>query len=195
MEANTSGNEGYIYVSYGKEKYLSHVIASVYTLRRYDTTRPVAIVCDKGHVEILKKTGLDRMFKVIHEIPPEHCSIVGFKHHLHKFHFFKKNLFLDSDIVWCKNPDRLWESFKPYPFTITGNLKADVFFGAPKGIKILKVILLGQRKKTLKRFNLTYLSRVQSGVIYSRDIDLAEKVCEQAGDYLSKIDQTHFQSR
>ncbi len=192
---NTRHKEGYVYVSYGKEKYLGHVIASVYSLRRYDRSRPVAIVCDKGHVELLHQTGLDRLFEVIHEIGPEHCSIVGFKHHTYRFLFFEKNLFLDSDIIWCKNPDRLWESLAPYPFTITGHLKADIFFGAPKGWAILKIILLGKRKKTLKTFGLKYLSRVQSGVMYSRDYDLTKKVSEQASMYLRNIDKTHFQSR
>jgi len=187
--------EGYIYASYGKEKYLRHVIASVLTLRRYDQKRPVALVCDRGHIDHLKKTGLDKMFKVIHEVGEEHCSIVGFKHFVYKFSFFDRNLFLDSDIVWCKNPDRLWESFRPYPYTITGNLKADVFFGAPKGLGILKVILLGQRKRTLKRFGLTYLSRVQSGLIYVYDKKLSKEVCQQANQYLQQIDQTHFQTR
>lgn len=187
--------EGYVYVSYGKEKYLGHVIASVYSLRRYDRYRPVAIVCDKGHVDLLKTTGLDQLFEVIHEIGPEHCSIVGFKHHTHRFLFFEKNLFLDSDIIWCKNPDRLWASLAPYPFTITGHLKADIFFGAPKGLAILKVILFGQRKKTLRTFGLNYLSRVQSGIMYSRDTELTRQVSEQASEYLRNIDQTHFQSR
>lgn len=195
MDNSTAFQEGYIYASYGKEKYLQHVIASVFTLRRFDKKRPVAIICDQGHIEILKKTGLDKMFQVIHEIGSKHCSIVGIKHYVYKFSFFERNLFLDSDIVWCKNPDRLWESFHPYPFTITGNLNADVFFGAPKDWRILKVILFSERRKTLDKFGLNYLSRVQSGLMYTHDKTITEEVCRQANNYLDQIDQTHFQSR
>lgn len=195
MSEKKKAAEGYTFVSYGKEKYLGHVIASIFSLRRYDTKRPVAIVCDAGHVEILRKTGLDKIFSVIHQIDNKHCSIVGFKHHLDKFLFFKRNIFLDSDMIWCKNPDQLWASFKPYSFTITGRKHADVFFGAPKGLGILKVILLNQRQKTLRRFGLNYLSRVQSGVIYASSKKITKKVCRKARKYLSQIDQTHFQSR
>lgn len=189
------GKEGYVYVSYGKVKYLTHVIASVYTLRRHDSHRPVAIVCTKEHIEVLEQEGLSHLFAVIHEIAPENASIVGFKHHVHKFLFFEKNIFIDSDIVWCRNPDRLWKALASYPFTATGKETADSFFGAPKGIAVLGDILLKKRERTLKRFGLTYLSRVQSGVMYAQDADVTQRVCETAQEMLKRIDETHFQSR
>ena len=108
---------------------------------------------------------------------------------------FKKNLFLDSDILWCKNPDNLWKQFNAYQFTITGNQTSDLFFGAPKGFPVLKDFLLRRRKRTLKRFNLTYLSRVQSGMIYAADYDLTKEVCELAKEMLSRREETHFRSR
>ncbi len=188
-------DEGYVYVSYGKVKYLGHAVVSALTLRRYDKKRPIGIACPKEHIEALEQYGLGDLFAVKHELPEANRSIVGFKHHIHEFLFFKKNIFIDSDIVWCKNPDPLWEAFEPFPFTITGIQISDNFFGAPKGLGVIKDILLGRRKKTLKRFGLTYLSRVQSGVIYAKDFELTQKVALQAQEYLNKIDETHFQSR
>lgn len=187
--------EGYVYVSYGKEKYLQHVVASVSTLRRYDQYRPVAIVCPQDHIDILKKNGLHDMFQVVHPLPEENASITGFKHNLEKFVFFKKSIYLDSDIVWCKNPDRLWQAFSPYPFTITGKQLSDSFFGAAKGIAVVGDILLKRRERTLKRFGLTYLSRIQSGLIYVEDKKMVSDVCSLARDMLKNIDQTHFKSR
>lgn len=194
-DGKKQGKEGYIYVSYGKEKYLAHAVASVQTLRRYDKERPVAIVCPKEHLDILAERGLEDIFDVKQEILPENASIVGFKHHIHQFMFFEKNIFLDSDIVWCKHPDDLWLAFEPFPFTITGIQTSDNFFGAPKGAGVLKDILLRRRQRTLNRFGLTYLSRVQSGVIYARDYDLTKQVAEEAQEMLRRIDETHFQSR
>lgn len=189
------GKEGYVYVSYGHPKYLKHVIASVETLRRYDTERPVAIVCTKKHQTLIKKNNLSGFFDLIYELPEEHASIVGFKHNFYNYLFYENNLFLDSDIIWCKNPDSLWQSLKPFDFTVTGNLAADNFFGAPKSIGVAKDIILGRRKKTLNRFGLTYLSRAQTGIMYASDYALTKKTCELAKDMLNRKAETHFQSR
>lgn len=195
MQQPLYGKEGYVYVSYGKPKYLHHAVASAVSLRRYDAQRPIAIVCTKDHLRIIEQYNLSSLFNVQLELPAQNASIVGFKHHLHQFLPFKKNIILDSDIVWCKNPNTLWQVFSPYTFTITGNQIADNFFGAPKGIGVIKDILLRKRQKTLKRFGLTYLSRVQSGVIYAANYNIAKQVCETAQYYLNQIDHTHFQSR
>lgn len=190
-----AGKEGYIYVSYGHPKYLKHTIASIVSLRRYDKKRPLALVCSDKQRKILQEEGLEFIFDVIHPLPEEHASIVGFKHNVYQYLFFEKNIFLDSDIVWCKNPDTLWKSLSVFEFTITGTLTSDSFFGAAKGFGVLKDIFLSRRKKTLKRFGLTYLSRVQSGIIYAADHEQTKKVCLEAGEMLSRKDETHFRSR
>lgn len=192
---NKVGKEGYIYVSYGHPKYLKHVVASVTTLRRYDTKRPVALACTKKHQDLIKKYGLDQMFDHLIDLPEEHASIVGFKHNFCNYLYFDKNLFLDSDIVWCKDPDSLWTSFNAYDFTVTGNIVSDNFFGAPKGIGVAKDILLLRRRRTLKRFDLTYLSRAQTGLMYSKSHSLTKKVCGLAKEMLNRKGETHFQSR
>ena len=188
-------DEGYVYVTYGDHKYLKHAIASVITLRRYDEKRAVALFCSGDHKLLLEKYGIDDVFTHVFELPAENQSITGFKHNLHKFLPFQKNLFTDSDILWCKNPENLWNSLSGYSFTITGNQIADLFFGATKGIAVLKDYFLGYRKKTLKRFDLTYLSRVQAGMIYTSDDKLAKKVCDQSKHFFEKRDLTHFRSR
>lgn len=188
-------SEGYVYVVYGKPKYLHDAVASVTTLRRYDTKRPVALVCQPQHVEELKKQGLSHLFNHYVPLKDGHDSIVGFKHNVHHYLTFERNMFLDSDIIWCRNPDTLWSGFSHYPYTITGALKADYFFGAPKGLGIIKDILLRRRERTMRRFGLSYLSRVQSGMIYARDKKTTRQVCEQASEMLDRIDETHFQSR
>ncbi len=195
LKQGKAGKEGYVYVSYGHTKYLKHAVASVVSLRRYDRERPVALACSKKQRAILEEKGLTHLFDIIHPLPEEHASIVGFKHNIYHYLFFEQNIFLDSDIVWCKNPDSLWQSFSPFDFTITGNLISDSFFGAAKGVGVLKDVFLGRRKKTLKKFGLTYLSRVQSGMMYAKDYDLTKKVCLMAGEMLSKKDETHFRSR
>lgn len=189
------GKEGYVYISYGHPKYLEHAVASATTLRRYDTERPIALVCTENHKRLVKKHNLDSLFDFIFDLPEEHASIVGFKHNFYQHLYFEKNLFLDSDIAWCKDPDKLWMALDPYDFTVTGNLISDNFFGAPKSIGVLKDIIFLRRKRTLKRFGLTYLSRAQTGLMYASDYKLTKKACELAKEMLDRKSETHFQSR
>lgn len=195
VPSKSFGKEGYIYPVYGDVKYLKHAVASVLSLRRHDTTRPVAIVCEARHRELIEKMKLTDLFDVVYAISPEHCSIVGFKHNFYEYLLFDRNLFLDCDMVWCKNPDPLWVSFSAYEFTITGNLTADSFFGGPKSMAVARDFLLRRRQRTLNRFGISYLSRVQSGMIYSSNYDISVKVCDLASQMLSRKDETHFQSR
>ncbi len=187
--------QGYVYSSFGDEKYLRFAAASVESLRRYDKNRPVALFCSENHLGILKKKSLSSHFTHLFVLPEEHCSITGFKHHLYKFMPFRKNLFMDSDIVWCKKADPLWTSFSAYPFTITGNQVSDHFFGGPKGLSVIFDFILLRRQRTLKRFSLTYLSRVQSGMIFAEDGALTEEVCKVASSIFSEKERTHFRSR
>lgn len=188
-------SEGYIYAVYGDIKYLKHAIASAHTLRRYDKLRPIALVCEPKHETYLEEHGLKELFTDYVRIDDSHKSIVGFKHNLHLYKKYDKSIFLDSDIVWCKNPNQLWQELSSYKFTITGNLKADSFFGARKNSAVLIDIILKKRLKTLKHFELTYLPRVQSGFIYASDTLLTKAICSQASEYLSRISETHFVSR
>jgi hypothetical protein len=188
-------HEGYVYNSYGDEKYLKHVIASIETLRRYDSHRPVALFCSAAHRNILEQKGLSHWFDAIDTLPEEHQSITGFKHNVYEYMPFEKNLYLDSDMIWCRDPDRLWELFAPYEFTITGNQVADIFFGAPKNIAILKDILLFRRRRTLRRMNISHLVRVQSGMMYASSPAKTREVCELAKEFLSRQNLTHFRSR
>ena len=195
VPSSNKQNEGYVYVSYGHPKYLKHTIASVSTLRRHDNSRPIALACSAKHKEILEQKELSYLFDVIHQLPEEHASIVGFKHNIHHYLFHKKNIFLDSDIVWCKDPQNLWNNFSTFDFTITGTLVSDIYFGAPKGARVLLDILLRRRQRTLKRFGLSYLSRVQSGIMFAQDYETTKQVCLLAAEMLDRKQETHFRSR
>lgn len=190
-----SQREGYVFHTYGPERFVRHAVASIVTLRRHDPNRPVALFCPPSHREVLEATGLDSLFQDIEDLPAENRSIVGFKHHLHEFMPYDRCLFVDSDIVWCRNPDPIWQQLKPYSFTATGLERADFFFGGPKGWQVIVDILLNRRQRTMQRFELTHLPRVQAGMIYAGDRELAEDVCAAAARFLDRREETHFRSR
>jgi len=190
-----SPTEGYVLHTYGPDHYVRHAVASVATLRRHDTDRPVALFCPPSHQALLQRHGLDEHFTHVFDLPKEHRSIVGFKHSLHRFKPFGRSLFVDADMVWCRDPDPLWQQFRAFGFTATGQERADFFFGGPKGIGVVADMLLKRRQRTLERFGLSYLPRVQAGMIYAEDDRLTRQVAEQARDYLARADETHFRSR
>jgi len=187
--------EGYVYNSYGDAKYLKFAVASVTTLRRYDSKRPVAIYCTEEHATLLETPELRNTFNHVYILPEENRSITGFKHNVDQFMPFDRNIYLDGDIVACKDPENLWRSFSGYGFTITGNQSADNFFGGPKGVGIIRDIVLGRRKRTLRRFGLTYLPRVQSGLMFASDKEITKKVSRKATEILENKSETHFRSR
>lgn len=187
--------EGYVFNTFGPQKYLRHAVVAASTLRRYDQKRPIAIYCTEEHRDVLQRFGLDERFAVIGTLPPENRSIIGFKHALHRFMPFDRNLYLDADIICCRNPDRLWHQFYPYPYTITGQESADVFFGASKHVGIIKDILLRRRQRTLRRFGLSHLYRVQTGINYVADYETACRVNDYAAYYYGQKSRTHFVSR
>lgn len=188
-------DEGYIFTSYGDEKYLKDAIIAADTIRRYDSERPIALFCTEEHLEALNELGLAYYFAVTGILDKEHRSIVGFKHNLHHYMPFKRNMYLDSDMIWCKNPDPLWYQFRPYGYIITGQESADVFFGAPKHLSVAMDILLRRRQRTLKRFGLSHLYRVQTGIMYASDPELTRQVDELATSYIERKEMTHFVSR
>lgn len=187
--------EGYVFHTYGPERFVRHAVASVVTLRRHDRNRPVALFCPPEHRKALEDNGLDSLFEDIEDLPPENCSIVGFKHHLHEFMPYDRCLFVDSDIVWCRNPDPIWQQLGAYSFTATGLERADFFFGGPKGWQVIVDFLLNRRRRTLRRFRLTHLPRVQAGMIYTGDRETTEDVCTAAAAFLDRREETHFRSR
>jgi len=190
-----SPQEGYVLHSYGPDRYVKHAVASVHTLRRHDADRPVALFCPESHRAVLQRRGLDDHFDIVEDLPPKHQSIVGFKHHLDQFKAFDRSLFVDADMIWCRDPDPLWQQFAAFPFAATGLQNADHFFGGPKGLGVIVDMLLRRRRRTLRRFGLTHLPRVQAGMIYAQDDATTREVAGRAADFLAQSDDTHFRSR
>lgn len=187
--------EGYVLHVYGAPRYVKQAVASVVSLRRHDLHRPVALYAPADHLELLRSNGLDDLFQVLEVLEPEFCSIVGFKHHVDRFMPFDRCLFVDADMIWCRNPDPLWRQLSAYPFTATGLERSDFWFGGPKGAAILADFVFDRRRTTMKRFGLTYLPRVQAGMIYAADRTVAAEVCRLAVSFLGRRSETHFRSR
>ena len=53
-------------------------------------------------------------------LEPEHRSITGFKHNVHRYARYDRTLFLDADMIFCRKPDDLWTALRAYRFTANG---------------------------------------------------------------------------
>ena len=191
----SASREGYVLHSYGPDRYVKYAVASVHTLRRYDQRRPVALFCPEHHRALLERRGLEEHFDVLRDLPPQHRSIVGFKHHLHQFKAFERSLFVDTDMLWCRDPDPLWTQFAAFPFTVTGMQNADHAFGGRKRLGMVADVLLGRRRRTLRRMGVHHLPRVQAGMIYVQDRTCARTVGEAASAFFDRAEETHFRAR
>jgi hypothetical protein len=56
-------------------------------------------------------------------------------------------------------------------------------------------VVMNRRRRTMERFGLTHLPRVQAGIICCSDRHLAQEVCEAAAYFLEHRHKTHFRSR
>lgn len=191
----TAPTEGYVLHTYGAVRYVQHAVAVVTTLRRYDAVRPVALYGTEEQLEELRQTGLSTLFDHLEVLPASHRSIVGFKLHLHTFKPYDRCMYLDADMIFCRNPDPLWQQLSCYPFTATGLDRADFFFGGPKGFSVMLDYFLDRRRSTMRRFGITHLPRVQAGLIYAQDPAVTEQVCTAARHFLARQQETHFRSR
>ncbi|MBO6574644.1 MAG: hypothetical protein JJ976_04450 [Rhodothermales bacterium] len=187
--------EGYVFHTYGPEKYLRQAVASAVSIRRHDRTRPLALYASENQLAALEREGLTDLFAVRSVLPEAHRSIVGFKHHLERFMPFDANLFVDADMVWCRDPDPLWLKLSSFDFTATGLERADFWFGGPKGLGIVGDYVLDRRRRTMANLGIRYLPRVQAGMIYASTSAAAERVCSKAREFLARRDETHFRSR
>lgn len=174
---------------------MRHAVASVTTLRRHDPTRPIALYCTTSQIKLLECTGLAKQFTLVERLPRRNRSIKGFKHHLHQFKPWDRSLYVDCDIIWCRNPDPLWTQLSVYPFTATGLERSDFYFGGPKNAAVILEFLFNRRRRTLRHFGLTHLPRIHAGMIYATDHEVTRSVCELATHFHSRQSETHFRTR
>ena len=194
-QTKPSKGQGYVYCSHGAPKYLIYALVAARRIRAHDIKRPIALFASQNHLDLLRAWNLDSLFQHLQLLPPESCSIIGFKHHTEKFMPFEQNMYLDTDMLLLRNPDTLWHQFTPFGYTYTGQESADVFFGGPKHFGIVVDAVTHKRKKTIRNFDLDHLYRAQTGIMYASDPDLTRQVNELARSFYQRQDETHFISR
>ncbi len=107
--------EGLLTIAYGPERYVRMARALSLSYRRYNPTRPLAVVTDETN-----SVGLQHFFDLVIPLRSEYGSGVVQKLHADRYSPFERTLFVDSDCLFYKTPQRLWDLYAHGDFSVRG---------------------------------------------------------------------------
>ncbi len=107
--------EGLLTIAYGRPKYIRMAQALALSYRRFNPGRPFAVVTDEANAPTLRK-----YFDAVIIAKPEYGPGVVQKLHADLYSPFATTLFVDSDCLFYKHPDELWDLYAHGAFSIRG---------------------------------------------------------------------------
>jgi hypothetical protein len=108
-------SDGLITIAYGPRKYLRMARALALSYRRLGGTRPLAVVTDAAGAGLLVGC-----YDLVVPIAPARGDGVVHKLHLDRYTPFDETLFIDSDCLFYKHPERLWRLYARGDFAVRG---------------------------------------------------------------------------
>ena len=111
----TEALEGLLTIAFGRKQFVRMAKALALSYRRLAPKRPFAVVTDSSNKYLL----MDYFDKVI-VVNPEYGSGVVQKLHADLYSPFNKTLFVDSDCLFYKNPEGVWNIYEGKPFSVRG---------------------------------------------------------------------------
>ena len=108
-------SEGLITIAYGPEKYIRMARALALSYRRQNPLRPFAIVTDDSN-----RKGLENYFDIVIPLNSTYGPGVVQKLNLDRYSPFDETLFVDSDCIFYKSPERIWRLYAGKDFTVRG---------------------------------------------------------------------------
>jgi hypothetical protein len=107
--------EGLLTLSYGGPKYIRMAQALSLSYRRHNSDRPFAIITDQASAHTLRA-----YFDDVIIVKPEYGPSTTQKLYVDLYSPFARTLFVDSDCLFYKHPDELWNLYAHGPFSIRG---------------------------------------------------------------------------
>ena len=160
--------EGLLTLAYGRPKYIRMAQALALSYRRYNPARPFAIITDEANAQTLST-----YFDAIIIVKPEYGPGVVQKLYADKYSPFAKTLFVDSDCLFYKHPDELWNLYAHGPFSMRGwrYLTGDTDYEKRTPYKWVQ-----NTSQFLKLNGISRLAHFNGGVFYFDRSDAAVKV-------------------
>jgi hypothetical protein len=160
--------EGLLTIAYGRPKYIRMAQALALSYRRYKPRRPFAVVTDETNAP-----ALSRYFDEIILAKPEFGAGVVQKLYADIYSPFSKTLFVDSDCLFYKHPDGLWDLYAHGPFSMRGwrYLTGNTDYEKRTPYKWVQ-----DTSQFLKLNNIQRLAHFNGGVFYFDHSDTAVKL-------------------
>jgi hypothetical protein len=108
-------SQGLITIAYGPEKYIRMARALALSYRRQNPRRPFAVVTDNGNAR-----ALEHYFDVVIPLNATYGLGVVQKLSVDRYSPFDETLFVDSDCIFYKSPERIWRLYAGKDFTVRG---------------------------------------------------------------------------
>jgi hypothetical protein len=160
--------EGLLTIAYGRPKYIRMAKALSLSYRRHKPNRPFAIVTDEANAQTLRT-----YFDAVIAVKPEYGSGVVQKLSADLYSPYAKTLFVDSDCLFYKHPDELWNLYAHAPFSVRGwrYLTGDTDYEKRTPYEWVR-----DTSQFLKLNQISRLAHFNGGVFYFDHSDAAEKV-------------------
>jgi hypothetical protein len=171
-------------IAYGPRKYVRMARALSLSYRRLNPTRPIAIVTDRDNA-----AEMANYFDHVILYNPAYGSGVVQKLHADLYSPYDETLFVDSDCVFYKSPDRLWDLYAGKPFSVRGwrYLTGSTAYERQNPYEWVR-----DTTEFLKRNSILRLPHFNSGVFFFTNEPLAAKLFAQARMVYAKRDALGF---
>jgi hypothetical protein len=131
--------------------------------RRFGPSRPFAVVTDAANA-----AALGRHFDVVVPVDLGHGHGVVQKLSVDRYSPFQRTLFVDSDCLFYKHPDVLWQAYQPGPFHIKG---WTYLTGHSDHERRRPYEFISDVPRFLETLGLSRLGRFNSGVVYFEGVE------------------------
>jgi hypothetical protein len=161
-------SEGLITIAYGPEKYIRMARALALSYRRQNQLRPFAVVTDDSNTK-----DLEHYFDVVIPLNLTYGAGVVQKLNLDRYSPFDETLFVDSDCLFYKSPERIWRLYAGKDFTVRG---WRYLTGRTEYEKKSPYEFVRDTPDFLRQNNITRLPHFNSGVLFFRKSETASNV-------------------
>jgi hypothetical protein len=165
-EANLS--EGLVTIAYGPKKYIRMARALALSYRRHNQLRPIAIVTDDSNAKRVEK-----YFDIVVSLNPAYGLGVVQKLNVDRYSPFEETLFVDSDCIFYKSPERLWRLYAGKDFRARGwrYLTGRTEYERKRPYEFVQ-----DTSDFLRKNNIERLPHFNSGVFFFRKSETASNV-------------------
>ena len=176
--------EGFITIAYGKPEYIRMAKAVVMSYRLFKPTRPFTVITDADNRDELAKH-----FDTVVLLNPEYGNGVVQKLHLDLYTPYDTTVFIDSDCLFLKNPEIVWNCYAVGDFVMRGwrYLTGSTDYEAKEPYLFLRDVA-----ETCRLEGISRIPHFNSGIMSWKKSAHAQKIFDDAREIYARRDRLGF---